>query len=96
MDAKMVKIEQIDKEEENSVETLSERKVPNIPALPEFEMEVNTIFRTIRFLICGEQVHDGDIAIPWTRADLDDMVFCVWLYKTGDCVRIIDWLMRSA
>lgn len=77
MNAKIVKIEQIDNDDENSVETI--RALCAIPVLPEFGVEVNTVNRTIRFLISGEQVHDGDIAIPWTRADLDDMVICVWL-----------------
>lgn len=77
--------------EDISERVYAERTLPHVPAaLPEFGMEVNRASRTIRFLLCGEQVHDGDIAIPWTAADLDTMAFTVWLFEPGDCVRIID------
>lgn len=59
-------------------------------ALPEFGVEVNTVFRTIRFLISGEQVHDGDLPIPWASDIIEDMKFFVQLFDPGDCVRIID------
>lgn len=45
---------------------------PNLPALLEYGVKVNTVSsRTIRFLISGHQEHDGDIPILWSADDLD-------------------------
>lgn len=57
----------------------------------EVGVEVNTEACTIRFLVNGEQKHDGDIAIPLTREELkSDTWFSVKLFAPGDCVCIID------
>lgn len=69
---------------------LFKRDVSNVLVLPEFRMEVNTLSRTIRFFVSSDQMHDGDIPIPWTADVLDEMEFFVVLFEPGDCVRIID------
>ena len=56
----------------------------------EYFMEVSRESRTIRFLMNGEQLHDGDIPIPLSMEQLNNSWFSVCLFAPGDCVRICD------
>lgn len=76
--------------EDKTEKKFSTRNLTNLPVLPEFKIEVNSVSRTIRFLLSGEQLHDGDIPIPWNHDILDEMAFFVGLFEPGDCVCIID------
>ena len=64
----------------------------NLPAGPlnNAVVEVDTVARTIRFLINDQQMHDGDIPIQWNADVLQEMFFFVRLFERGDCVRIVD------
>ena len=53
-------------------------------------VEVSRKSRTIRFLMNGEQLHDGDIPIPLSKEQLNNSWFSVCLFAPGDCVRICD------
>ena len=56
----------------------------------EYCAEVNRELRTIRFLMNGEQLHDGDIPIPLSMEQLNNSYFNVHLFAPGDCMHISD------
>ena len=79
--------------EKDDKKTLS--KVFKLPinlddANAEYCVEVSRESRTIRFLMNGEQLHDGDIPIPLSKEQLNNSCFTVCLFAPGDCVRICD------
>ena len=55
-----------------------------------FAVEANLVSRTLRFLLNGQQLHDGDLPIPLSRVQLNESVFFVSLFAPGDCFRIVD------
>ena len=56
----------------------------------EYCVEVSRETRTLRFLVNGEQLHDGDIPIPLSKNQINGSWFSVSLFSPGDCVRISD------
>ena len=79
-------------EEGDTHKFLAARALSDEHPIQNTAVELNTVARTIRFFVNGEQMHDGDVAIPWTEDVLREMFFFVRLFERGDCVRIVDWI----